>query len=136
VTNPEMLLDLLRDKLLVLHKTLVDLERDSYERTKGKTTSGHFLNLLLIDPEYAWLRRISELIVWIDEVLDPRELTAEQETQNLFQQARKLLTPSELGDEFVRKYQDALQRNPDVILAHKEVRDVLKLCPEEKESVG
>jgi hypothetical protein len=126
--NREMILDLLRDKLLILHKTLVDLERGSYERVHGgKVSPGQFLNLLLENEDYAWLRRISELIVWIDEVLDPKEPTAGEETNQIFEQAKKLLNPSELGDQFVRKYQEALQRNPDVIMAHKEVRDVLRL---------
>jgi hypothetical protein len=130
--NSNMVLGLLRDNLLTLHKLLVDLERDSYEQTHGKVTSGEFLNLLLSNQDFSWLRRISELIVWIDEVLDPKELTADDEIQNIFTQARKLLTPADLGEDFERKYQDALQRNPDVILAHKEVRDVLKLRPVDK----
>lgn len=124
----EIVLDLLRGKLLALHKVLVDLERASYERIHGhKVASGEFLNLLLEDPQFAWLRKISQLIVWIDEVLDPNELTAEEEKKNVVDQARKLLNPSQLGNEFVEKYHDALQRNPDVVIAHKEVRDVLKL---------
>lgn len=129
MNHTEVVLGLLRDKLLVLHKSLLDQERETYERVHGKKGSGEFLQLLLDDPQFAWLRKISELIVWIDEVLDPDELTAEEEKQNLLERARKLLTPSELGSEFVKKYQDALQRNPDAVMAHKEVRDVLKLHP-------
>ncbi len=125
-----MVLGLLRDKLLVLHKTLVDRERADYERKQSsKIPSGEFLNLLMTDPGFDWLRRISELIVWIDEVLDPDELTADEEVENVFARARKLLTPSELGEAFVTKYQDALQQDPNVIIAHKEVRDVLNLRP-------
>ena len=124
-----MVLGLLRDNLLNLHKLLVDLERDAYEKAHGKVGSGDFLNLLLADQNFSWLRRISELVVWIDEVLDPKELTADEEIENIFTQARKLLTPADLGEDFERKYQDALQQNPDVIMAHKEVRDVLKLHP-------
>ena len=124
-----MVLGLLRDNLLNLHKLLVDLEREAYEKEQGKVGSGDFLNLLLGDPNFSWLRRISELVVWIDEVLDPKELTADEEIENIFTQARKLLTPADLGEDFERKYQDALQQNPDVIMAHKEVRDVLKLHP-------
>jgi hypothetical protein len=129
--HTEMVLGLLRDKLLALHKTLVDIERFRYERSHGsKVPSGEFLNLLLTDPSMDWLRRISELIVWIDEVLDPDELTADEEVESVFARARKLLTPSELGEEFEKKYHEALQRDPNVIMAHKEVRDVLNLRPE------
>lgn len=128
--NVEMVLGLLRDKLLTLHKTLVDWERDSYEQAQGQQLrSVDFLTLLMQHPDFAWLRKISELIVWIDEVLDPKEQTAEVEKKNVFDHARKLLNPAELGEDFERKYQDALQRNPDVILAHQDVRKVLKLLP-------
>src|SRR6187455_1687744 len=110
-----LVLGLLRDNLLNLHKLLVDLEREAYEKTHGKVGSGDFLNLLLGDENYSWLRRFSELIVWIDEVLDPKELTADEEIENIFTQARKLLTPAAFGEDFERKYQEALQQNPDVI---------------------
>src|SRR5262245_54949096 len=119
--NDKLVLELLRGKLFTLHKTLVDLERITYERIHGKVGSGQFLNALLTDNRFSWLRKISELIVWIDEILDPKTLTAQEELQNVFNQARKLLTPAELGTEFEQKYQDALQRNPDVVMAHKEV---------------
>jgi hypothetical protein len=133
--HTEMVLDLLRDKLLTLHKTLVDMTRGDYERKRGgKIPSGEFLNLLMTDPNFDWLRRISELIVWIDEVLDPKELTAEEEIENIFARARKLLTPAEFGETFETKYQEAMQRDPNVIMAHKEVRDVLNLRPPKTES--
>ena len=124
-----MVLGLLRDRLLALHKTLVDLERETFERTHGQLRSVDFLTLLMQHPDFAWLRKISELIVWIDEVLDPKEQTAEAEKRNVFLHARKLLTPAELGEDFEKKYQDALQRNPDVIIAHQDVRAVLRLLP-------
>ena len=124
-----LVLGLLRDRLLALHKILMNVERDTYERIHGKVGAGQFLSLLLSDPQFSWLRKLSEIVVWIDEILDPKELTAEEEIKNVLEQARKLLTPSELGDEFVHKYQHALQNNADAIIAHKEVRDVLKLVP-------
>ena len=127
--NDRLVLELLRGKLFALHKTLVDLERITYERIHGKVPSGQFLNALLTDQRFSWLRKISELVVWIDEILDPKELTAAEELQNVFNQARKLLTPAELGTEFEQRYLDSLQRNPDVVMAHKEVRDALKLRP-------
>ena len=129
MANTEMILDLLRDKLLALHKTLVDIERAEFERANGPLKSVDFLTLLMQHPDFAWLRKISELIVWIDEVLDPKEMTADVEKQNVLEQAKKLLNPSELGEDFVQKYHDALQKYPDVVIAHQEVRSVLKLSP-------
>ena len=65
----EKLLGDLRQGLLRLHKTLLDWERGGYERIHGRQTSNDLLNALLNDPQFAWLRPISQLIVRIDELL-------------------------------------------------------------------
>ena len=57
-----------RNLLLKLHKSLVDHERSTYEGFNGPTTSTDFLNLLLNDDDFEWLRRFSTLIVDIDEM--------------------------------------------------------------------
>ncbi len=59
-----------RLRLLRLHKLLVDKERASFERENGQVSSGMFLNLLLNDKNFAWLKNFSTLIVEIDEMLD------------------------------------------------------------------
>src|SRR5256885_15367703 len=64
----------LRGPLLALHKTLVESERIEYERTIGKINSpNHFLQLLTNDPWFAWLSPLSQLIVSIDEAMDPSD---------------------------------------------------------------
>jgi hypothetical protein len=53
-------LDELRQRLLDLHKTLVDYERVTYEKTFGAIASqNEFLQLLIKDPWFAWLHPIS-----------------------------------------------------------------------------
>lgn len=115
----------LRQKLLTLHKTLIDLERNSYERLHGRVQPGQFLQLLLQDEQFGWLRTLSEMIVLIDEILDPKVPINEEHVSNVLDQARKLLDPSAISQDFANKYMDALQRDPAVVMAHKEVRDVL-----------
>lgn len=115
----------LRQKLLTLHKALIDLERSSYERVHGRVQPGQFLQLLLQDEQFGWLRTLSEMIVLIDEILDPKVPTNEEHVRGVLEQARKLLDPSGISEDFASKYMDALQRDPDVVMAHKEVRDVL-----------
>jgi hypothetical protein len=115
----------LRQKLLTLHKSLLDLERSSYERVHGRIQPGQFLQLLLQDTQFGWLRTLSEMIVLIDEILDPRVTTNEEHVRNVLHQARKLLNPTAISDDFAAKYTDALQRDPAIVMAHKEVRDVL-----------
>jgi hypothetical protein len=64
----------LRHGLLKLHKLLLDLERRDYERSRGPISNSYeFLQLVLKDPWFDWLHRLSELIVQIDESLDTRD---------------------------------------------------------------
>ena len=112
----------LRQPLLHLHKTLLELEREAYERAHGRVENSYaLLQLVLRDPWFAWLRSLSELMVQIDEMLDAREAPKETEAVALIDQARVLLTPSETGSGFQKKYFHSLQESPDVVLAHSEV---------------
>jgi hypothetical protein len=111
----------LRETLLHLHKALVDSERVSYEQNIGTIPSAnHFLQLLTNDPWFAWLHPISLLIVAMDEALDAKAkipLTAET-AQALVMRTSEMLVASETGEGFARHYFDALQRDPDVVMAH------------------
>lgn len=112
----------LRNAILRLHKTLVDSERVSYEQTMGTIRSpNHFLQLLSSDPWFAWLRPLSQLIVAMDEALEDKEPVSTATSEAFAKQARTLLIPSEAGEGFSKHYDEALQRDPDVILAHAEV---------------
>jgi hypothetical protein len=119
-------LTVLRNGLLQLHKTLLDSERSTYENDVERVTStNHMLSLLLHDPFFAWLHELSELVVIIDEALDAKEPVTAEDADRYIQQSRKLITPEETGNGFARRYFEALQRDPDVILAHARMRKVL-----------
>jgi hypothetical protein len=109
----------LREGLLNLHKILMDIEREGYERVFGKISStSQFLQLMLQDPWFAWLRPLSHLVAMIDEGLDSKEPLEKAVADQLLQDTRKLLTPSEEGAGFSKNYYDALQEEPDVVMAH------------------
>jgi hypothetical protein len=111
-------LDTLRSSLLVLHKALVESERVEYEKTIGKIQSPtHFLRLLTTDPWFAWLSPLSQLIVSIDEALDADEPLTPASVELLVKQSAGLLVASETGAGFSQHYFEALQRDPDVIMA-------------------
>jgi hypothetical protein len=115
-----------RTVMLRLHKTLLDFERANYEREQGKIGNSYeFLQLVMSDSWFAWLRQLSELIVEIDELLAAKETPREVTAQALVQQASILLTPSESGTEFQKKYFAAMQQSPEVVLAHAEFAKVL-----------
>ena len=111
--------------LLRLHKALLDSERVSYERVHGRIpSSGVFLQLVLEDGWFAWLRPLSRAMAKLDELSDEDDASAA--TADLIASVRSLLTPSEEGNGFGRHYYDALQREPDVVMAHAAVRSLLR----------
>lgn len=116
----------IRHVLLRLHKSLLDFERVGYERVHGKIENSYeFLNLVMHNPWFAWLRHLSELIVQIDEALDAREPTSESTAAALIEESRLLLVPTEVGGEFQKKYFLSVQQSPEVVLAHAEFAKVL-----------
>jgi hypothetical protein len=123
--NQHQFLRDLRNKLLNLHKFLLDIERIAYEQVRGRVTSGELLQLVIEHEQFAWLHRISELVVQIDEMLQADEPISRDDIRNLITYTRTLLTPSEVGNTFERKYYNAFQREPGVVLAHAAVSDLL-----------
>lgn len=121
----------LREALLHLHKALVDSERVGYEKNIGTIPSAnHFLKLLTDDPWFAWLHPLSQLIVAMDEALEAKAktpLTAEL-AATLVKQTAELLVASETGQGFAQNYHEALQRDPEVVMAHAEASRWFRLA--------
>ena len=117
----------LRARLLTLHKVLLDDARTAYELDRGNVgSSANLLQLVINDPWFAWLHAVSELIVRIDEMLSTDSPETDADGVALAEQVERLLTASENGAGFQRRYYEALQRQPAVVLAHAEVRRTLK----------
>ena len=119
----------LRIRLLDLHKVLLEDARVAYELDRAQVgTNASLLQLVIHDPWFAWLHSLSGLVVRIDETLDPKITTpaAAADGVALFEEVDRLLTASEAGNEFARRYFEALQRQPAVVLAHAAVKRVLK----------
>lgn len=115
-----------RGGLLSLHKALILAEQVTYERINGRVAStGQLLQLVLDDPWFTWLHPISQLVVSIDDLLDNELELSSVEVEHFLMEARALIRPSEKGDGFERSYYEALQREPDVIFAHVEVKKLL-----------
>ncbi len=127
-------LDNLSRALLRLHKALLDDERVSYERVHGRIPSnGAFLQLVLGEAWFAWLRPLSQLMVKLDELSEEGETSVRTDVIALLTSARTLLTPTEDGEGFGKQYHEALQREPDVVLAHAAVTALLRQSLSNKE---
>jgi hypothetical protein len=121
----QTLLDIRRG-LLGLHKALIVAEQVTYERINGRVGStGKLLQLVLNDPWFTWLHPLSQMVVRIDELLEDDTDLTDVEVAYFLTEVRALIRPSEEGDGFERSYYEALQREPDVIFAHVEVKKLL-----------
>ncbi len=124
--------------LLDLHKKLIDISRVDYETQHGAISSpGDWVRLLVGDPFFDFLHPLSKLITTFDELLEAtwplREIDAaavRAEIENI------------LGDfpttpiSFRTKYLDIIQRSPDVVLLHANIKKIiLNLPPHEADKM-
>ncbi len=115
----------LREAVLHLHKMLMDDERRKFEAETGAQPSVHdWWQLFTSAPEFAWLRPVSKLIVALDEAMDQKPVD-EAVVESMFSQARDLLIPKVDGGAFANLYREALQRSPELVMAHADVLAIL-----------
>jgi hypothetical protein len=114
-----------RNLLLKLHKSLLDHERRIYEGINGPRTPGQFLNLLLEDPDFAWLRKFSTLIVEIDEMFAQKDGFSEETLETYIVALRSLVSMEDEDEVFKAKYQSGLQQDLDAASQHAELRTLL-----------
>jgi hypothetical protein len=81
-----------RNALLDVHTVLLEEERVRYESEQGRIQgSYHFLQLVISDPFFDWLRPMSRLVVRIDEFLTARIPAPDAEGNSLLEEAEFLL---------------------------------------------
>ena len=117
----------LRESLVGLHGALIVAEQVTYERISGPVESADaLLELLQRDPWFTWLHPIADLLVRIDHLLEDDSCDITDDIlEHLLQEIEGLLHPSVEGEGFERAYYEALDRAPDVVLAHFRVRKLL-----------
>jgi hypothetical protein len=112
---------------MALHLVLIAAEQKTYEHIHGRIVSTEqLLELMLKDPWFIWLHPVSDILVRTDFLLNDEAFDiTEENVAHLFNEARLLLRPSIAGDGFERAYYEALNRAPDVLLAHFQVTNTL-----------
>lgn len=112
-----------RQTLLTLHKAVLDSERTAYEIVHSPVASpAAFLQLLINDPWFAWLRPITTLIVQIDETLAAKKPPATApEMLRLISDVRALLSPSREVNGFWKRYTAVVERDPAVTILHEQI---------------
>ena len=125
-TESRELLDKLRELLVQQHKFLLDREKAAYEKIYGPIGGpAPFLQLVIGDPFFAWLREISALVAEIDEALSRRSKAGQAEADALVAVARELMRPREAGNEFQIRYHAAVQELPDVVILQCKIEQLL-----------
>jgi hypothetical protein len=107
-----------RHALLALHRTVLEAERQVYERAHGRQSAGQFLDAVIHAPELAWLQPLTALIVRLDEDLEDVSSDSLPVENDAVKQLRALLRPDASGDGFQQRYADVLQRSPEAVIAH------------------
>jgi hypothetical protein len=117
-----------RQVLLELHKALLDSERTQYEIVHGPISSpAVFLQLLIGDEKFGWLRPATTLIVQVDEALAAKKPPATQsELEQLKNDIRAMFSPSTDAESFWRRYFTVMQRDPAVAQLQKQMEAALE----------
>ena len=102
-----------RNLLLKLHKALLDHERGIYEGINGPQTAAQFLNTLLEDSDFSWLRKFSTLIVEIDEMFAQKDGYSPEVVEQHITALRSLISMEDEDEAFRARYQSGLQQDLD-----------------------
>ena len=114
-----------RNILLKLHKAMLDMEREMYEGIHGPLNAAEFLNILLDDEDFAWLRKFSMLIVEIDEMFAQKDGVNQELIDANLVKVRGLVEMKEPDEYFRAKYEFAIQRDPDAAGLHGQLKALL-----------
>jgi hypothetical protein len=112
----------LRNQLLSLHKLLMNAERAAYEKEGNVIESPmQFLQLLMENERFAWLRQLSQLVVMMDEAMEEKPPITKERKDALVGEARHLLMGSEEPGSFAVRYAQVREREAAVAAAHAEI---------------
>jgi hypothetical protein len=86
-------LDTVRNDLLRVHRGLLEAERNRYEKQHGRIANNSvFLQLVINDPWFDWLRPMGQMVLLIDErTSDKKQPLGTVEANTLFEQSLELL---------------------------------------------
>jgi hypothetical protein len=121
----------LANALRELHRTLVETTRREYERAHlVELGPGELLQLLTSNPEFEWLRGLSELMVDLDLVHDSAAADAGDITTAVRGAVEHLLSNAQKpAGLFAERYWPYVHKDPHVAMAHGAVKQVLAAWP-------
>jgi hypothetical protein len=108
----------LRRALLTLHRVLLQHQRVQAERFGGRMSASEVLQAAADDLRFSWLHELSSLIAALDQAQADED---EAGVRAGVERARALLDPPDPDTAFGARYLRALQDDPDVVFAHRDV---------------
>jgi hypothetical protein len=123
----------LASALRELHRVLVERAKRDYETERYLTVApGELLKLLTTDPQFEWLRGLSELMVDIDLVEDAKPPVVGELGGTVRAAVEHFITPPkapESAHAFAQRYWPYVQEDPHVAMAHAGVKRALESWP-------
>jgi hypothetical protein len=120
-----------------LHRALAERGRRQFEQQRGTVVApGEWLQALVGDSQFAWLRALSELMVDLDVFLEADPGPAVDDAAAIRAEVERLIAPaaSPAGGSFAERYWRFVHDEPQVAIAHAEVRQALDRLPEAKDA--
>jgi hypothetical protein len=116
-------LDAVRFDLLKVHRALLAVERIRFEKARGRVANNSaFLQLVINDPWFEWLRPMAQLVLMIDErTSDKKSPLGDAEAKQLLADARAMLKADAEGDTFQRLFYDAVQASAEFAVIARQV---------------
>lgn len=110
-----------------LHRQLMNEARRDYEQEIGAIVSAPaFLQLLMTDPYFRWLRSLSSAMADLDDLLDQHEALTHEQARGVGLRFDSLVTGQTDAYEFSERYRGYLQKSADLVIAHAAVRLALR----------
>lgn len=116
--------------LTALHRALLDAQADEFAADQLlEQRPSDLLALVVSHPRFAWLHRLSELVVDLEALADNADASPEV-FASIAPVTNALLTGAgSAGSEFNARLQDLIQRSPEVAGALAQVRGALARIP-------
>lgn len=109
--------------LLELHKNLLNLQKEQYEKERGQiTNSNNYFQLVVSHDDFAWLRLLSTLIAQLDEMIEKPD----QFKELVLIEIKKLLLNEEVTD-FLVKLRFFAEKEVNIFITLNQIKNILEV---------
>jgi len=110
--------------LLDLHKSLLDLEKEAYEKKNGSISNNNeYFSLVINHEDFKWLRSLSEIIAIIDEEIEQKNDNRNGLKEQLENLNRLITAHGEA--EFSLRYRAALEKSEVIFVKNEQLKTII-----------